>query len=51
MLKVNNKDIRTCKVNVKVKNKDTVDVVLASLLLALNTFHLLLQSVSIVDFD
>ena len=31
------------KVNDKVKNKDTADIVLTSLLLHLNTFHLLLQ--------
>ena len=49
MFKVNNKGTRICKVN-KVKNKDTVDVVLASLLLALHKFHFLLR-VSIVDFD
>ena len=41
MFKVNNKDTRKRKVNNKVKNKDTVDVVLASLLLTLNTFHFL----------
>ena len=33
MFKVNNKDSRIRDVNDKVKNKDTVDVVLASLLL------------------
>ena len=44
MFKVNNKDTRICKVDDKVKkNKDTVDVVLASLLLILNTFHFLIQ--------
>ena len=43
MFKVNNKDTRICKVNDKVKNKDTIDVVLASLLLTLNTFYFLLQ--------
>ena len=32
MFKVNNKDTRTCKVNDKVKNKDTVDVALSYLL-------------------
>ena len=42
-VRVNNKDTRTRKVNDKVKNKDTVDVVLASLLLTLNTFHFLSQ--------
>ena len=43
MFKVNNKDTRIDKVNDKVKNKDTVDVVLASLVLTLNTFDFLLQ--------
>ena len=49
MFKVNNKDTRIRKsryVNTesdKVKNKDIVDVVLASLLLTLNTFLFLLQ--------
>ena len=43
MFKVNNKVTRIRKVNDKVKNKDTVDVVLASLLLTLNTCHFLLQ--------
>ena len=43
MFKINNKDSRILKVNDKVKNKDTVDVALASLLLTLNTFHFLLQ--------
>ena len=43
MFKVNNKDTRICKVNDKVKNKDTIDIVLASLLLTLNTFYFLLQ--------
>ena len=43
MFKVNNKDTRIRKVNDKVKNKDTVDVVRAFLLLTLNTFHFLLQ--------
>ena len=41
--RIYNKDTRIRKVNDKVKNKDTVDVVLVSLLLILNTFHLLLQ--------
>ena len=41
--KVNNKDTRIGKVNDKIWNKDTVDVVLTSLLLTLNTFHFLLQ--------
>ena len=44
MFKANNKDTRIRKVNDKIKRKDTVDVVLASLLLTLNTFHFLLQS-------
>ena len=35
MFKVNKKDIRIRKVNDKVRNKDTVDVVQASLLLTL----------------
>ena len=43
MFKVNNKDIRICKVYDKVKKKDTVDVVLAYLLLNLNIFNFLLQ--------
>ena len=43
MFKVNNKDTRIRKVNNKVKNKDTVDIVLASLLLTLNAFHFLLH--------
>ena len=43
MFKVNNKDTRTHKVNDKVKNKDTIDVVLATLFLILNTFHSLFQ--------
>ena len=43
MFKVKNRDTRIRKVNDKVKNKDTIDVVLASLLLTLNTFHFLLQ--------
>ena len=42
-LKVNNKDTRIRRVNNKVKNKDTADVVLVSLLLTLNTFHFFLQ--------
>ena len=50
MFKVNNKDTRIRKINDKVKNKDTVDVVLASLLFTLNTFHFLLKCF-IVDFD
>ena len=43
MFNVNHKDTRIRKVNDKVKNKDIVDVVLASLLLTLNTFHFLLH--------
>ena len=42
-IKVNNKETKIRKVNDKIKNKDTVDVVLASLLLTLNIFHFLLQ--------
>ena len=41
MFKVNKEDTQIRKVN-KVNNKDTVDVVLASLLLHLNIFHFLL---------
>ena len=44
MFKVNNKDTRIRKVNDRVKNKDTVDVVLASLLLTLNALCLLESS-------
>ena len=44
MFRVNNKDTRIRKVTDKVKNKDSVEVVLASLLLTLNTFHLLQDS-------
>ena len=43
IFKVNSKDTKICKVNDQVKNKDTVDVIPASLLLTLNTFHFLLQ--------
>ena len=43
MFKVYNKDARIRKVNDKVKNKETVDVTLASLFLTLNTFHFFLQ--------
>ena len=43
MFKVNTKDSRIRAFNDKVKNKNTIDVVLASLLLTLNTFHFLLQ--------
>ena len=43
MFKVNNKDIRIRKVNDKVKNKDTLDVVLASFTSC--------YSASIVEFD
>ena len=39
----NNKNTRMRNINDKVNNKDTVDVVLVSLLLTLNTFHFLLQ--------
>ena len=42
MFKVNIKGTRISKVNDKVKNKYTVDVVLVPLLLNLNTFHVLL---------
>ena len=42
-LKVSNKDTRIRKVNVKVKNKDTVDVVLFFLLLTLNAFYFFLE--------
>ena len=50
MLKVKNKETKIRKVNYKVKNKDTVDVVLATLLLTLSVFHFLLQCF-FVDFD
>ena len=43
MFKVNNKDTKIRKVNNKVKNKDTIDIILPSLLLTLNIFHFLLQ--------
>ena len=43
MFKVNNENTRIRKVNDKDKNKDTIDVALASLLLILNTFDFLLQ--------
>ena len=39
MFKVNNKDTRIRKINDKVSNKDTVNVVLVSL--TLNMFHFL----------
>ena len=42
MFRVDNKDTTIRKVNIKVKNKDTVDVVLATLSLTLRTFHFLL---------
>ena len=42
MFKVKTTDTRIRKVNNKIKNKDTIDAVLASLLLTLNTFHFLL---------
>ena len=53
MFKVNDKDTRIHKVNDKVKKKDTVDVVLACLLLTLLTLntHFTCYIVSIVDFD
>ena len=41
--KNNNKGTRICKVNDKANKKDTIDVVLASLLLTLSTFYFLLQ--------
>ena len=44
MFKVNHKDTRISKFNGKVKNKDTVDAFLASLLLTFNSFYFLLQS-------
>ena len=47
MFKVNNRDTKIRKVNDKVKNKDTVNVVVASLVSTLNTFHFLLQSFSV----
>ena len=43
MFKVNIKDTRIHKVNDKVNNKDSVDVVVVPILLTLNTFHVLLQ--------
>ena len=43
MFKVNNLDTRIYKVNDEFKNKYTIDLVLAFLLLTLNTFHFLLQ--------
>ena len=43
IFKVNNKPTRIRKVNDNVKNKGTVGLVLASLLLTLNTFHFFLQ--------
>ena len=49
MLKVKNKETKIHKVNYKVKNKDTVDVVLATLLLTLSVFDFLLQCF-FVDF-
>ena len=42
MFKVKTTDTRIRKVNNKIKNKDTIDAVLAFLLLILNTFHFLL---------
>ena len=47
MFKINSRDTKIRKVNDKVKNKDTVNVVVASLLSTLNTFHFLLQSFSV----
>ena len=44
MFKINNKGTRIRRVNDKVNNKDTIDVVLVSLLLTFNTFDYLLQS-------
>ena len=48
MFKVNNRDtrIRTVNDNDKVKNKDTVDV-LVSLLFTLNAFYILLLVISV----
>ena len=43
MLNVDNKDTGIHKVNNKVKNKDTIDIVLATLLLIMSTFHFLLH--------
>ena len=43
MFKVNNKDTRICKVNNKIKNKETTDVVLVTLFLTLSTFQSMLQ--------
>ena len=43
MFKVNNKEISIGKVNDKVKNKDTIDVVLTTSLLTLDAFHFLLK--------
>ena len=47
MFKVNNEDTRIHKVNNRIKNKDTTAVVLAYLLLTLNTFHYLFYIVFI----
>ena len=49
MFKLISKDTRISQVNDKVKNKDTVEVVLASLLLALNLLHFLFCCY--IDFD
>ena len=49
MFKVISKDTRIRQVNDKVKNKDTAEVVLASLLLTLNLLHFLLYCY--MDFD
>ena len=43
MFEVNIKDTRIRKVNARVKNKDTVDIVLVTLLSTLSTIHFLLQ--------
>ena len=49
MFKLISKDTRIRQVNDKVKNKDTAEVVLASLLLALNLLHFLFCCY--IDFD
>ena len=48
MFRVNNKDTRIRKVTDKVKNKDSVEVVLASLLL---TCFISCYKIHIADFD
>ena len=45
IFKVNNKDTRIRKIDDKVKNKDSPDIALASLLLTLSSFHFLLKIV------